>query len=221
MPPLPTCRRPASNCGLIIGNSQPRYHYGATLALHKVGAAGTLRGAAVAAGIPAVAFELGEPGTLQLEHVRFGVKAIDTLLDKLDMVDRFRLWSEPQPVYYQSSWMRAHQGGILTSSVQPGAIIRLGDTLGRIINPLTSDEIVIISPHDGRILGRALNQFVLPGFAIFHIGIEAPTVRDAEAPLFEDGANPPDAMPDSDGESPDEPEGGDDVPGGLSDDELH
>ncbi len=146
-------------------------HFGATTVLHKPGGSGTLRGAATAAGIPAVAFELGEPGTLQMRHVKFGVKAVETLLDKLGMVDRFRLWTETQPVYYRSRWLRAYRGGILTSDLKLGASIARGELLGFITNPLSNRRSEIRSPADGRLLGRALDQFVLPGFAIFHIGI--------------------------------------------------
>ena len=148
-------------------------HFGATAVLNKVAAPGTLRGAATAAGIPTVAFELGEPVTLQLRNVEFGVKAVDTLLDKLGMVERFRLWSEPQPVFYRSRWVRAYHGGMLTSTVNVGKSVLKDDVLGLVTNPLTNEVSVIHSPFDGRLLGRALNQFVLPGFAIFHIGIEA------------------------------------------------
>ncbi|MBT8446993.1 MAG: succinylglutamate desuccinylase/aspartoacylase family protein, partial [Gammaproteobacteria bacterium] len=148
-------------------------HFGATSVLHKRGMPGTLRGAAVEAGIAAVTFELGEPGTLQLVHVQFGEKAVDTLLDKLDMVERFRLWSAPQPVFYQSRWLRAYRGGILTSSVKVGDEVDEGDVLGVVTNPLTNEVSEILSPHGGLLLGRALNQFVLPGFATFHIGIQS------------------------------------------------
>lgn len=159
--------------------------FGATAVLHKVGGRGTLRHAATNAGIPAVAFELGEPGTLQLDNVEFGVKAIDTLLDKLGMIERFNLWSEPQPIFYRSQWLRAYRGGILTSSAEVGARIRNGDLLGVVTNPVTNESTEILSPHDGRLLGRALNQFVLPGFATFHVGIVAEDVTetvDAELP---------------------------------------
>jgi len=82
-------------------------YFGATSVLHQRGAAGTLRRAAGDAGIPAVTFELGEPQTLQVEHVDFGVLAIETLIDKLGMMDRMRHWSEKQPVFYASRWVRS------------------------------------------------------------------------------------------------------------------
>ncbi|MGR8947685.1 MAG: succinylglutamate desuccinylase/aspartoacylase family protein [Gammaproteobacteria bacterium] len=148
-------------------------NFGATAVLNKSAAPGTLRGAATSVGIPAVAFELGAPVTLQLENIDFGVKAIETLLDKLGMLKRFRLWSEPQPVFYRSRWLRAYRGGILNSSLTVGGTVEKDDLLGWVTNPITNERSEIRSPFDGRLLGRALNQFVLPGFAIFHIGIEA------------------------------------------------
>lgn len=173
--------------------------FGATSVLHKPGGRGTLRAAATNAGIPAVTFELGEPGTLQLKHVEFGVKALDTLLDKLGMVKRFRLWAEPQPIFYRSRWLRAYRGGILTSDVRVGAHVEEGQLLGEVINPLTNERSEILSPYEGRLLGRALNQFVLPGFATFHIGIAADAAAattGSEAPESEDGDIDEEALPD-------------------------
>lgn len=169
-------------------------NFGATAVLNKPAGSGTLRGAAAKAGIPAVAFELGEPVTLQLENVEFGVKAIDTLMDKLGMIERFRLWSEPQPIFYESHWVRAQQGGILTSNLKVGLPIKKNQLLGIITNPLSNETSEVHSPFNGRLLGRALNQFVLPGFATFHIGIRAdddPISADAPEPDIADDEYPP------------------------------
>ncbi len=146
-------------------------YFGATSVLHHRGAAGTLRRVASEAGIPTVTFELGEPQTLQPEHVDFGVLAIDTLIDKLGMMDRLRHWSEKQPVFYASRWVRSDQGGILLTAVKLGGIVKQGDILGTVTNPISNEVMQVRSPFDGRVIGMALNQFVLPGFAAFHIGI--------------------------------------------------
>lgn len=198
--------------------------FGATAVLHKAGGRGTLRYAANAAGIPTVTLELGEPGTLQINHVRFGVRALDTLLDKLGMVERFNLWSEAQPVFYRSRWLRAYRGGILTSNMRVGARISAGDVLGIVTNPLTSEESTILSPHNGRLLGRALDQFVLPGFATFHIGIETREVADAAAePAAVDDEYGDDELPED--ESLDDGVGARAVPGesteDVVDEEIH
>lgn len=146
-------------------------YFGATAVLHHRGAAGTLRRVASDAGIASVTFELGEPQTLQPEHVDFGVLAVDTLIDKLGMMSRSRLWAEPQPVFYASRWVRSDQGGILITNVKLGAKVKEGDVLGTVTNPLSNDVMQVRSPFNGRVLGMALSQFVLPGFAAFHIGI--------------------------------------------------
>jgi hypothetical protein len=39
------------------------------------------------------------------------------------------------------------------------------------VNPITNESFDVVSPHSGRVLGMALNQFMLPGYAAFNIGI--------------------------------------------------
>ncbi len=150
-------------------------HFGSTVVLHKPGHGKTLRAAATQAGIPTVVFELGQPGSVQESYVKAGMKALDALLANLEMVERLRLWFEPQPVYYSSRWIRVNNGGILFSEVKIGDEVPAGGLLGHIINPLTSVETEIHSPVNGRVLGMALNQFMLPGYAAFHIGVAADT----------------------------------------------
>ena len=162
--------------------------FGATAVLHRSRERGTLRDAATAAGIPAVTFELGEPGTVQAEHVAYGVDAIHLVLDRLGMLPRPYLGNDPQPVFYRARWVRALHGGILSSPLALGAQVAENELLGMVINPLTNEESEIRAPFAGRVLGRALDQFVLPGFAVFHLGIETHSVaeRDKGAPLPEE-----------------------------------
>jgi predicted deacylase len=168
-------------------------HFGPIVVLHHSGGRGTLRRAAADAGVASVTFELGEPNWLQMEHVRSGVTALDTLMAKLKLIKRFRLWSEPPPVYYASRWLRADRGGILLSDVRLGQRVRQGDLLGTVTNPLSSAVTEIRAPLNGRILGMALDQFVLPGFATYHIGI---ATDDSDKLLGAADANAPD--PDGD-----------------------
>ncbi|BFM07829.1 succinylglutamate desuccinylase/aspartoacylase domain-containing protein [Halioxenophilus aromaticivorans] len=147
--------------------------FGATMVLQSAGAEGTLRRAAVEAGIPAVTLEAGESMRLQERSVAHGVKGIHTLMDHMGMVKRFSLWGDPEPVYYQSVWVRAERGGILFSSVVLGDKVDAGDLLGEVRDPITNRKTKIVSPHDGRVIGMAVNQVVQPGFAAFHVGIRA------------------------------------------------
>ena len=163
-----------------------------TVVLQSEGAMGTLRQAAVAAGIPAVTLEAGEPLRLQETEVNHGVKTIQSLLGKMNMIKKTSFWGQPEPVYYQSAWVRADQGGILFSEVDLGERVKEKEVLGTVTDPITNVRTEILSPYQGRVLGMALNQVVMPGFAAFRIGIQSSEeeVIDAVSPE----AEPPSAL---------------------------
>jgi hypothetical protein len=148
--------------------------FGSTVVLHSEGARGTLRHAAVRSGIPTVTLEAGAPMVLDEGAVSHSTKGIRTLLNQLEMVNKFRLWGDPEPVYYNSTWQRATTGGMIFSKVQLGQFVRKGDLLGTVTNPITNVRKEIRSNYNGRILGMAVDQVVQPGFAAYHIGIQAP-----------------------------------------------
>jgi len=156
--------------------------FGSMVVLHSQPTAGTLRHAATMAGIPAVTVEAGGPAQLELAEVKHGVKGIETLLDTLGMVKKRRRWGDhPEPVYYRSSWVRADNGGILLADVSLGSTVRKGDLLGTITDPMSNARSELRSPYSGRIIGMARNQVVMPGFAAFHVGIQAEDVVSEEA----------------------------------------
>ena len=150
--------------------------FGSMVVLHSVPTAGTLRHAATQAGIPSVTVEAGGPSQLELAEVKHGVKGVETLLTTLGMVKKIRLWGEPEPVYYRSSWVRADNGGILLANVTLGSTVREGDLLGTITDPMSNAQTAVLSPWSGRVIGMARNQVVMPGFAAFHVGIQAEDV---------------------------------------------
>ncbi|MBK8287110.1 MAG: succinylglutamate desuccinylase/aspartoacylase family protein [Ahniella sp.] len=147
--------------------------FGATAVLHSPGSRGMLRRAVSEVGIPAVTFEVGSPMRLEPGEIDVGVQAMHTLLHKLGMTRSFRMWSEPQATFYAAKWVRADAGGMLFTTVKLGDRVREGQRLGKVVDPLANTERAILSPVRGRVLGMALNQIVLPGFAAFHVGVEA------------------------------------------------
>jgi predicted deacylase len=155
--------------------------FGSMVVLHSQPTVGTLRHAATLADIPAVTVEAGGPSQLELAEVKHGVKGIETLLSTLGMVKKRRLWGDPEPVYYRSSWVRADNGGILLADVSLGSTVRKGDLLGTITDPMNNARSELRSPYSGRIIGMARNQVVMPGFAAFHVGIQADDVITEEA----------------------------------------
>ncbi len=166
--------------------------FGATPVLHSPGTRGMLRLAATDYGIPAVTFEVGAPLRLEPDQIDFAVQAMVTLLHKMGMTRSFRMWAEPQATFYESRWVRADSGGMLFSGVRLGDRVRQGQKLGKVVDPVQNQERDILSPFNGRVIGMALNQVVLPGFAAYHIGIQ--TSEQAAAEEAAQAAQNPDAI---------------------------
>lgn len=135
------------------------------------GARGTLRRAAVDAGIPAVTLEAGEPLRLQLKEVNQSVAGIQTVMRHLGMTDEAPGKRPDQTVFYKSTWLRSSQSGVFLTEAKLGQKVKKGDILGTVTDPITNRSTVIRSTVDGKIIGMALNQMVMPGFAAYHIGI--------------------------------------------------
>ncbi|MEM7218791.1 MAG: succinylglutamate desuccinylase/aspartoacylase family protein [Pseudomonadota bacterium] len=157
--------------------------FGNMVVLHSVGAKGTLRRAATNRGIPAVTLEAGEPLRLQKKAVSQGVRGLRHLLSHMGMYGKRNTRVEREPHYYKSHWIRADQGGILFSEVSLGDRVRPGKVLGTITDPITNVQSKLVSEHQGRVLGMALNQVLMPGFAAFRIGISTTEeeVKSADA----------------------------------------
>ena len=176
----------------IPGVAKLTQGFGATSVLHNPGAVGTLRRAATDAGIPAVTVETGEPSRLQETKIAHGTRGIQTLLNHMGMHKRVSIWGEPEPVYYESTWVRADRGGLLFGDVDLGQRVRKGEVLGTVTDPITNLRSELRAPADGRVLGMALNQVVMPGFAAFRIGIPT-TDAQLSIPVEQDGPPlPPD-----------------------------
>lgn len=147
--------------------------FGAEIVVHSVGTPGTLRRAAVSATIPAITYEAGEPTRFQREEVERGVQGVRSVMRSLEMLDERGSWLRGnQRVYYRSRWVRVDDGGILRARVSVGDVVAEGEVLGIVIDPLSNERAVVRAPQRGRVIGMAVDQIVIPGYAAFHIGIE-------------------------------------------------
>jgi len=141
--------------------------------VHSSGSPGMLRTAAVNAGIRTVTLEAGESHRIQEHQIDAGVNSLNSLMEKQGMISRMFVWGDPEPVYYDSAWVRANDGGILFSQVELGAKVSEGQILGYISDPITNAQYPIHASSDGRIIGMSVDQVVMAGFAAYHIGTEA------------------------------------------------
>jgi predicted deacylase len=148
--------------------------------VHNSGRPGTLRRAASDAGVPAVTFEAGEPLRFQSREISRGVQGARGLLTSWHMVPGGKLRNRHR-VYYRSRWLRVNEGGIFLTKRKLGDTVEVGEVLGTVTDPLTNERGTVIATIQGRIIGMAVPQVVIPGFAAFHIGVEAPGTLDSES----------------------------------------
>ncbi|MFL1464535.1 succinylglutamate desuccinylase/aspartoacylase family protein [Marinobacter sp. HN1S83] len=141
--------------------------------VHSSGSSGMLRTAAVEAGIRTVTMEAGESHRIQEHQIDAGVNSLTSLLEKEGMISRMFVWGDPEPVYYDSNWIRVPNGGILFSEVDLGARVSEGEVLGYVADPITNAQHPIRAASNGRIIGMAVDQVVMAGFAAYHVGTEA------------------------------------------------
>ena len=141
--------------------------------VHHPGNPGMLRTAANNSGIISVTMELGESLRIQENQISAGTHSVNSLLDKFKMYPRVFIWGDPKPAYYESTWVRVESGGILFSKMGLGDNVSIGDVLGVITDPITNQSASLKAPIKGHIIGMAVNQVVMPGFAAYHIGIES------------------------------------------------
>lgn len=155
--------------------------------VHSSGSPGMLRTAAIQAGIVSVTMEVGESLRIQENDIRVGVNSVYSLMEKQEMFSRRFVWGSPAPVYYTSFWLRAQAGGLLFSSVDLGDTVYAGQVLGTVTDPITNEASDIVTPVRGRIIGMAVDQVVMPGFAAYHVGRLATeeTIVDPDLPVDE------------------------------------
>jgi len=157
--------------------------FGVDWVVHNGGRPGTLRRAAVDAGIPAITYEAGEPLRFQASEIERGVAGTRRLLVGMEMIDGASSRTNPT-IIFRSTWIRVDDGGIFQPTRQVGDRVVSGEVIGSVTDPISNDRKPILSPRKGRIIGMALPQVVIPGFAVFHLGFEGaapPTPEEAEA----------------------------------------
>ncbi|MEX2205883.1 MAG: succinylglutamate desuccinylase/aspartoacylase family protein [Myxococcota bacterium] len=169
--------------------------FGSEIAIHNEGRAGTLRRAASEAGIPAITYEAGEPMRFQSDEIERGVLGVEHMLAQLGM-RLVKTSGAPEPqLYYRARWIRADDGGILKARAKLGDTVKANQVLGTIFDPISNEKSTIRATHEGRVIGVALDQLVMPGFAAFHIATDEPmedgaVVPAAALPSVDEGAEP-------------------------------
>ncbi len=132
---------------------------------------GSLRQAALEAGVRVLLYEAGEALRFHEVAIRTGVRGVLGVLANLDMLSRRRRSAAiPKPPRAQSSyWVRAPISGIVRSSARLGDAIAEQAHLGLVSDPFGETEEPISARRGGLIIGMSKLPIVNRGDALFHI----------------------------------------------------
>jgi predicted deacylase len=146
-------------------------HFGLGIIVGGSGPDGSLRRESAKAGIPAIIYEAGEPFRFQEDEIERGVQGVENVMAYLDMTKLADQEIPDARIYERSRWIRTKigNGGFFFPTAKLGDIVETGDSLGRIVDPLTDVSVEVISPIAGEVVGMAVPQPVLSGYALFHL----------------------------------------------------
>jgi predicted deacylase len=146
-------------------------HFGTGIVIAGKGPDGSLRREAAKAGIPSIIYEAGAPHRFQEDEIARGVAGIESIMAYLGMADRPEREIPESRVYERSRWVRVRmkEGGFFFPEATLGDIVNKGETLGRIIDPLTDVSHAVASSVSGEIIGMAFSRPVLSGYALYHV----------------------------------------------------
>ncbi|MEL6551518.1 MAG: succinylglutamate desuccinylase/aspartoacylase family protein [Pseudomonadota bacterium] len=169
------------------GNTRTRalaMAFGAPVVLTSPLRDGSLRGEAKARGVDVLLYEAGEGLRFDETSVRAGVAGILRVLHAKGMISRRgvpRSASTPLMVG-DSAWLRAPAGGLVRMYRSEGEIVADGDLLATVSDPFGAEDVELLAPSGGIIVGRAVMPIVNEGDALYHLG-DLPARRDAEAAM--------------------------------------
>ncbi|MBE4589236.1 succinylglutamate desuccinylase/aspartoacylase family protein [Vibrio navarrensis] len=130
---------------------------------------GSLRSEAEKCQIPVLTYEAGEALRFDPLSISAGVHGVKRVMQSIGMLRASRK-RFPDPVIAKStSWVRASGNGILRTVVNLGAKVEKGETLAYISSPLGHDEVELLAPKGGIVIGQQTLPLVNEGDAIFHI----------------------------------------------------
>lgn len=131
---------------------------------------GSLRSEAEKLGISVLTYEAGEALRFEPFAINAGVKGVKQVMQHLEMITDDKTEQSVEPVVARATrWVRAESDGILRSHVALGEKVNKGQLLASISMPTGSEEVHILAPEGGIVIGQQTLPLVNEGDAIFHI----------------------------------------------------
>lgn len=139
------------------------------LTVHGQGPEGSLRRAAVEAGIPSIILEAGEVWKFEPGVTEAGLRGVRNALIGLGMVEGEAREPLFRAVSRKTSWVRAPVGGILRFHAAPGLSVERGEAMATVTTVLGKDLATVLAPMDGVVLGMTTMPAVVPGDPVYHV----------------------------------------------------
>jgi predicted deacylase len=141
--------------------------------LHNEPTDGTLRGAMMGRGVPAITIELGNPQRLQRGVVRMGTDGLLNIMRRLDMLEHElqEATRKRKPVVCLSSqWMYTQSGGVLRVFPDLGQKVKEDDLVGRVDDIYGNTLEELHTEAAGIVIGKSLNPVNPTGSRILNLG---------------------------------------------------
>lgn len=134
---------------------------------------GSLRQAVLDRKVPILLYEAGEALRFDERAIRIGLRGVLTVMRSIGML-RTGISSTryQKPLIATSSkWVRSKDSGTLIPRCTVGDIVREGDIIGVITDPIGAEDVPVIATATGVVVGQALLPLVYEGEALFNIAI--------------------------------------------------
>ncbi|MEE4144730.1 MAG: succinylglutamate desuccinylase/aspartoacylase family protein [Halieaceae bacterium] len=153
-------------------------HFGSGVVVLGNGPRGSLRREASDAGVDAIIYEAAGPHRFDAEAAQVGADGVRSVMAWMGMLNKPVKTIPFNSIFRRTYWERVplRGGGFFFPAVEIGTRVEAGDHLGTIHAPGTENETPIVARRAGTVIGMAVPQIVLSGYALFNIGIEGSDV---------------------------------------------
>ena len=146
--------------------------FGAPVIINSNTRDGSLRACAANLGMPVLTYEAGEALRFDEVSIRAGLRGILNAMRLIGMLPRLKTKKKVAGavIARSTSWVRAPRSGIVSARVKIGSSVTAGQRLAIVGDPLGNEEISVIAPFDGIVIGCSNLPLSHEGDALFHVG---------------------------------------------------
>ena len=146
--------------------------FGAPVIINSNTRDGSLRACAANLGMPVLTYEAGEALRFDEVSIRAGLRGILNAMRLIGMLPRLKKKKKVAGavIARSTSWVRAPRSGIVSARVKVGSSVTAGQRLAIVGDPLGNEEISVVAPFDGIVIGCSNLPLSHEGDALFHVG---------------------------------------------------